>query len=475
MTFIRPAAVAGTFYPGDARDLDSVVRNYLARAFAEHAVGSGTVAPKALVAPHAGYVYSGALAAQVFAALKPAAETIRRVVLLGPCHRVPLRGLGLSDADAFTTPLGDIPIDKAAINTILPLPQVQIFDETHAQEHSLEVQLPFLQVMLGDFALVPLVVGSASSADVAEVITALWGGPETLIVISSDLSHYLDYDSACKIDAETCESVERLDPDSISDAQACGRIPLKGLLKVAKAKGMRVETVGLCNSGDTAGPRDRVVGYGGWAFFEDPGGATESENFEDRTRQLLRAHGTEALDCAAASIRHGLEFGEPLAVDGQHYSPALGENGACFVTLKHGNNLRGCIGSPEAWRPLIQDIAENAYAAGFRDPRFAPLERQDLEGLSLSISVLSPPVSMSFQGEADLLDQLRPGIDGLIIEDQGKRALFLPSVWDQLPNPADFLGHLKNKAGMAGNYWSDTFAARRFIAGEISTADVLQD
>ncbi len=466
MTYIRPPAVAGTFYPGSARELDTAVRDYFAEAAAADTVATAAVAPKAVVSPHAGYVYSGALAARVFAALKPAAEKISRVVLLGPCHRVPLRGLALSRATAFTTPLGDIPIDQAAAEEIIELPQVQVFDETHAQEHSLEVQLPFLQVMLGDFSLVPLVVGSATSGEVAQVLEALWGGPETLIVISSDLSHYLDYDSARRIDSKTCQSIERLDPDAIGDSQACGRIPLKGLLTLAKRKGMRVQTVGLCNSGDTAGSHDRVVGYGGWAFYEK-----QSDDFESRTRRLLDQHGEYLLDSAAASIRHGLDFAAPLAINTADHPPALGENGACFVTLKHGERLRGCIGSPEAYRPLILDVVENAYAAGFRDPRFPALRSEDMKGLNLSISVLSPPVDMAFDGEADLLARLRPDIDGLIIEDKGKRALFLPSVWEQLPRPADFLGHLKNKAGLAGNHWSDTFKARRFIAGEISAAD----
>ena len=466
MTYIRPPAVAGMFYPGDARELDHTVRGFLADPLADAADKTRTVAPKAVVAPHAGYIYSGALAAKVFASLQPGAKHITRVVLLGPCHRVALSGLALSGATAFSTPLGDIPIDTAAADKILKLPQVQVFDETHTQEHSLEVQLPFLQVMLGDFSLVPLVVGSTTSGDVAEVLEALWGGPETLIVVSSDLSHYLDYDSASKIDHKTCTSIERLDPHSIGDSQACGRIPLKGLLKLARRKGMTVQTIGLCNSGDTAGSRDRVVGYGGWAFHDK-----ESDDFENRTRQLLEHHGRELLDCATASVLHGLKIGSPLPVDVKDHIPALVENGACFVTLKHGQRLRGCIGSPEAYRPLILDVAENAYAAAFRDPRFPSLQDDDLKDLILSISVLSPPVAMTFTGEQDLLKQLRPGIDGLIIEDRTKRALFLPSVWDQLPKPVDFLGHLKNKAGMGTGHWSDTFKARRFIAGEISTAD----
>ncbi len=461
-SFSRPAAVAGAFYPGDASALDGAVRGYLAKA----SDAAGTVAPKAIVVPHAGYVYSGALAARVFAMLQPAADKINRVVLLGPCHRVPLRGLAASAATAIATPLGDVPIDMTGLEKVLKLPMVQISEESHAQEHSLEVQLPFLQVMLADFSLLPLVVGDATGGQIADVLDAVWGGPETLIVISSDLSHFLDYDGAHRIDAKTRAAIERLDPDSIGDEQACGRIPLKGLLEAARRRDMRVETVGLCNSGDTAGDRDRVVGYGGWAFFEKDTG-----DFENRTRRLIEQYPTDLLETAAASIRHGLDFATPLTVAPADYPPDLAENGACFVTLKHGERLRGCIGSPEAYRPLIVDVAENGYSAGFRDPRFPALRRDELTGLNLAISLLSPSAPIPFDGEADLLAQLRPGIDGLIIEDRGRRALFLPSVWEQLPDPVDFLGHLRNKAGLAADHWSATFTARRFIAAEIAATD----
>ncbi len=263
MTSIRPTAVAGTFYPGSARELAGAVEGFLAIPGA----ADGPV-PKAIVAPHAGYVYSGAVAGTAYVRIKPAHDRITRVVLLGPCHRVPLRGLALSSADFFATPLGNIPLDRAASDAVVKLPQVRVFDETHAQEHSLEVQLPFLQEILDDFALVPLVVGEATENEVAEVLETLWGGGETLIVISSDLSHYLDYDSARALDDKTRRAIENLDPSGIGREQACGRVALSGLLNVAKRKGMTVATTDMRNSGDTAGSRDRVVGYGAWLFLE---------------------------------------------------------------------------------------------------------------------------------------------------------------------------------------------------------------
>jgi AmmeMemoRadiSam system protein B len=263
MTIVRQSAVAGTFYPGNAKQLDAALRGYLGEA------GSwqGPV-PKAIIAPHAGYIYSGPVAATAYARLAPARGRIARVVLLGPCHRIPVRGLAASGADAFVTPLGQIPVDREAIQSVLDLPQVGIFDPTHALEHSLEVHLPFLQEVLGDFKLVPFVVGLARPEEVAEVLDRLWGGPETLIVVSTDLSHYLDYDAARTMDAATREAIENFDGAAIPEEGACGRHPVRGLLLAAKRRGLAIETVDVRNSGDTAGPKDRVVGYGSWVLTE---------------------------------------------------------------------------------------------------------------------------------------------------------------------------------------------------------------
>ena len=262
MAVIREAAVAGQFYPGSAGELSTTIEQYLDEAPA--ATGSR---PKALIVPHAGYIYSGPVAASAYVRLRPYRDQISRVILLGPCHRVPVRGLALSGADAFRTPLGDVPLDKKAIAG-LDLPSVKVFDDTHTFEHSLEVHLPFLQTLLNEFMLVPLVVGDAAAETVAKVLEALWGGPETLIVISSDLSHYLDYDTAKKRDQATCQAIEHFDAKSIGPDDACGCHPIGGLLALAKDHGMTVETLDLRNSADTAGLMARVVGYGSWIFME---------------------------------------------------------------------------------------------------------------------------------------------------------------------------------------------------------------
>ena len=255
----RPPAVAGFFYPADTDELRLMVGQLM-----EH-IQSQSETPKAIIAPHAGYIYSGPTAAIAYSSLQPLRAKINRVILLGPAHRVYLRGLALSSATHFACPLGDIEIDQSAINQIKDLPQVSISDIAHQQEHSLEVHLPFLQYLLDKFLLVPLVVGDTSPEEVAEVLDILWGGEETAIVISSDLSHYHDYDSARQIDAATSRAIENLQLEKIGPNQACGCMPIRGLLQIARIKNLSVHTLDLRNSGDTAGTRDRVVGYGAYS------------------------------------------------------------------------------------------------------------------------------------------------------------------------------------------------------------------
>jgi AmmeMemoRadiSam system protein B len=261
MASIRHPNVAGMFYPAEARDLEDSVRTYLTLAKTDH-----TPTPKALVAPHAGYIYSGPVAGTAYAQLMEHGAGISRVLLLGPSHRIPFSGLAYSEANEFLTPLGAVAVDRTAYAELEDLPQVQAFEAPFEGEHCLEVQLPFLQLVLERFKIVPFLVGDASTDEVAEVIGRLWGGDETLIVISSDLSHYLDYDSARRIDSETSRAIEALHPEDITHHQACGRNPLAGLLREAQRHGLRGRTLDLRNSGDTAGPRDRVVGYGAYAF-----------------------------------------------------------------------------------------------------------------------------------------------------------------------------------------------------------------
>ena len=260
---VRPPAVAGTFYPRSPGELRAMVEGLLAEA-----PPPGPRTPKAVIAPHAGYVYSGPIAASAFNALVGGrAAALRRIVLLGPAHRVWVRGLALPGAEGFATPLGVVPVSPEGAQAVLRLPQVTVQPEAHAPEHSLEVELPFLQVLLGELEVLPLVVGEADAAEVAEVLETVWGGEETAIVISSDLSHYLPYETAQRVDGETAEEILRLG-GPIHPQRACGAYPLSGLLVAARRRGMAAELLDLRNSGDTAGDRRQVVGYGAFAFHE---------------------------------------------------------------------------------------------------------------------------------------------------------------------------------------------------------------
>ena len=258
----RPACV-GRFYPADPDDLRRMVKDLL-----DAAAVANEPPPKAIIAPHAGYIYSGPIAASAYARLRPARDTIRRVVLVGPSHYAEFSGLAASAADVFVTPLGTVPVDQNEIARIRPLPQVMIFDQAHEPEHCLEVHLPFLQTILDEFAIVPLLVSDATDEEITEVLAMLWGGPETRIVISSDLSHHHDYQTATFLDRATAGLIETLCGEELDGERACGCRPIRGLLRLARQRDLSAHCIDLRNSGDTAGPRDRVVGYGAFTLAE---------------------------------------------------------------------------------------------------------------------------------------------------------------------------------------------------------------
>lgn len=260
---IRHAAVAGMFYPANTEELHDIVQSML-----DHAYISLKDHPKAIIVPHAGYIYSGPIAASAYTLLKQKSQQIKRVVLLGPSHRVALRGLATSHAQYFETPLGQIPLATATLNELENFRQVQYLEAAHLEEHSLEVHLPFLQVILDDFELIPLVVGDSTPEEVSEVLDYLWGGDETVIIISSDLSHFHDYQTARDLDNATTQAIESLTYQNINYEDACGRNPVNGLLALAREKKLEVHTLDVRNSGDTSGTKDRVVGYGAYAFIE---------------------------------------------------------------------------------------------------------------------------------------------------------------------------------------------------------------
>lgn len=532
---IRPPAVAGSFYPADRITLKQLINHQLDYSREvlqqlEPTLPAGV--PKAVIVPHAGYVYSGTAAALAYALLERGRGSVTRAVIVGPTHRVAVRGVACSTAAAFETPLGTVPVDIAAERKALGLsvneplrsgtharpgasaPAMIVNGPTHAQEHAVEVQIPFLQTVLGpDLTIVPLNAGDATPQESGDVLRALWGGPETVIVISSDLSHYHPHEVARALDDQTIADIAALHLP-IHPRRACGAYPINGLLDVLKGrKDMKLFELGCSTSGDDgvvalAGqPRpamrdadEPVVGYVSFAAWESKPEADAPAGADD-LGESGTAHGDVLLKLARAAIRERLHIEHPTAADSTASilaaNPWLNESGACFVTLTEGGRLRGCIGSLAAHRSLGKDIAAHAVDAATRDPRFNPVTAAEYPLLNVEISVLGEPepitvnscdadsrdtgsktatlaslqsgpqtdavkrdgsnVERPVRSRTELEEVLRPGKDGLILADRrGCSATFLPQVWDELPNPHDFVAHLLAKAGIRPYYdWND--------------------
>ena len=445
---VRQPEVAGAFYPADPGACADLVMRSL-----EDARPAPPGEPKVIVAPHAGHVYSGPIAGTAYAPLVERSNRIRRVVMVGPAHRVGFSGVATTSADAWASPLGTVPVDWPAMQPVLTRPGFRIADAAFAREHCLEVQIPFLQRALDDFSIVPILVGDASQDDVAEVLETLWGGLETLILISTDLSHFHDYGTAQRLDSETATLIELLQPEKIDGERACGCRGLGGALLRAQELDLRVTALDVRNSGDTSGTKDRVVGYGAFAMEY-----AESARLSDNDRARL-------LDAARASLAFGVENGQPMPASlDAGLSPALRAMRASFITLRVAGQLRGCCGTITAQEPLLLNVVANAYKSGFEDPRFSPVTAEELAQADLSISILSNPRLVRFTDEADLLRQVRPDRDGLILQDGDRRGLFLPSVWERYPSAAQFVEQLKRKADPATHHWSGSLRASRFTA-----------
>ena len=461
-TAVRPPAVAGTFYPADPHELATLVDADL-----DAVAPTGGVPPKALIVPHAGYVYSGPVAASAYARLRAARGVVQRVVLLGPAHRVAVASMAVPTTAGFATPLGVVAVDDDARQRALALPGVVADDRPHRPEHSLEVHLPFLQRTLGPtgWSVLPVVVGGARPEEVAALLDALWGGPETLIVVSTDLSHYHDHRTAQRLDRATVEAIVADRLEAVGPEDACGAHPLRGLLHTCRRRGLHPELVDLRTSADTAGDADRVVGYAALVVDEsrpapagtaEPGPAVDAAGLTAADRRALLAMARAALD-------HRLRTGRRLRIDPTASSEGLRRPGAAFVTLRDQQGaLRGCIGSLHAEDPLVVDVADNAVKAALADPRFPPVTPAELDRLTVELSVLSPLAPLTATSWDDLRRQLRPGVDGLVIAAGRHRATFLPAVWEQLPDPDEFLDHLWRKAGLRPRTWPAGMAVQRY-------------
>jgi AmmeMemoRadiSam system protein B/AmmeMemoRadiSam system protein A len=488
---IRQPAVAGMFYPAPPGELASMVDRDLSLGDdqgdgpGDAHPGTPPVRPKALIVPHAGYVYSGPVAGRGYRRVAPWRHEIRRVVVLGPAHRVAVAGMAVTAADSWDGPLGPVAVDQELRHRVAALDGVVIDDRPHAGEHSVEVHVPFLQRLLDPgFTLLPIVVGHPTDEQVATVLEAVWGGDETLLVASTDLSHYHDYATARDRDHATAENIVAGRLDAIGPYDACGAFGVRGLLLAAGRHGLQTELVDLRSSGDTAGSRDRVVGYGAFvltpvigrepdqaaerdrAFASDqtsgpaPGPAASTDVAGEDPGELTAAERSALVRIATEAVRADLEGRRP-EVD-REASARLREPGASFVTLRDGERLLGCIGSMEAHRALADDVADNARGAAFRDPRLPPLTRDEFARMSVHVSVLTAPEPLPVESLDVLRTALRPGVDGLLIEAGRHRGTFLPSVWEQLPRTDEFLSHLWRKAGLTPGTWPPGMRVSRY-------------
>jgi MEMO1 family protein len=444
---VHPAQVAGMFYPADPDALSALIADVRA-----HARPDGSVAPKVVVAPHAGLAYSGAVAATAFGAWARRAEPVRRVVIVGPAHRVAFRGIAVHPAAKWRTPLGEVQVAPDAHAGLAQARGVFVDAHPFMGEHSLEMHLVMLQAMLAaPFEIVPILVGEADPQSVAEALRRVWGGAETVVAVSSDLSHFLDQRSAEAIDSDTGRRIETLDAAALDGRRACGFLPLKGALEIAAERDMRATGLHLATSADVGADASRVVGYGAFAF-EYAASARLAE--ADRER-LLSA-------CMAALGLAAQTGGKPPAPSLNPGSPVLSPWRATFVTLTENERLRGCIGSLKPHRPLIDDALANTTQAAFADPRFAPLEPSELAALRLDVSILSHPRPIPAGSESELVGALEPDRDGLILTAGKRRALFLPSVWRHTFDAREFVRRLIAKAGFDSNRWPERLEAKRF-------------
>jgi hypothetical protein len=448
----RPPVWAGAFYPADKDALTDAIQQMTRQARSDRPELPVNKHLKALVLPHAGYVYSGVVAAHAWHVLHNA--RFEKVVLMGPDHRVGFRNAAVSDADGWRTPLGRIPLHPDARSLCRGNREFRPIPASDGSEHSLEVILPFLQSYLEDFQLVPVVLGACDVLRIARAIEPLLDD-EALLVISTDLSHFLPYEKAVDHDRTTIAAILALDPDAVlaADNGACGKYPVAVLLELARRHHWQPVLLNYANSGDTTGDRTRVVGYAAIAFYGE-----ESMSSPSASQSALNNNQGLSLVMLAryALMKH---FKRPVSEERQDRiravlaDPALQATSGTFVTLKIGGQLRGCIGSLVGHEPLVDGVRTNALNAALHDPRFRPLTAKELDHVSVEVSVLTASQPLEYADAEDLAARLRPHVDGVTIRKGFASATFLPQVWEQLPEVEIFLSHLCQKAGLPLDAW----------------------
>ncbi len=451
---VRQPVRAGSFYPADPADLSRMIERLTQKAQKTRIRIPPDKVLRAVIMPHAGYIYSGWTAAHASLVLKK--NQFSKVVLIGPDHFIGIKNGAICDVVAYQTPLGRIHLHADTAELRRQPALFQPLPVSRDKEHSLEVILPFLQTYLGEFQLMPVLVGQADIGSLSRALSPLIDA-HTLLVISSDLSHFLEYSDAVAVDRETVSGIMNLDPAKLvsQDNRACGLIPVLILMELASRNHWQPVLLHYSNSGDTAGSRTRVVGYTAIAFFGDQ----PMENKHDPSATFTEEQGRTLVKLARHTLME--QLGRKISVsesDGHNRAQQdAGFKSYCgtFVTLKIKGQLRGCIGNLTAKETVWDGVKRNAINAAFHDPRFPPLTDQELDQTEIEVSILTEPRPLEYRNGQDLTQKLRVKVDGVIIRKGHASATFLPQVWEQLPQPEAFLSHLCMKAGLSADAWKD--------------------
>lgn len=441
----RPPAVAGTFYPAQKHELETDVNSYL-----KNVIVKTSESPRLLISPHAGYVFSAPVAAHGYAHLD---NSVKKVFILGPSHYQAFSGFAYPEVSIFSTPLGKVPVDTGIIEQLRKHPKARPTAGMDIKEHCLEVQLPFLQVELHSFTIIPLLTGRISPEEVASAILPFIDD-STIVIASSDLSHYHTQNEARNIDDRTIDAILADKPDG--DIDGCGSLPIRIVMSLAEKLNLKPLLLDSRTSFETApqyGDDSRVVGYASIIYVKQQPQANTPSKEVSNSSEFTKELQDHLLKIARNSLRAAVHD-EPLPHPGE-FSDLFKSNRGCFVTLTKANQLRGCIGYIEPIKPLYQAIIENARNAALYDNRFSPVRADEIDSLSIEISVLSQPKPLPFKTPAELLQLLHPGIDGVILSSGHHQSTFLPQVWEQLPDKIQFLEHLSIKGGMPKDGWKN--------------------
>ncbi|MBR6663860.1 MAG: AmmeMemoRadiSam system protein B [Alphaproteobacteria bacterium] len=460
---VREAAVAGLFYPADSYQLEKDVSGYL-----QSVAPSLDRRPHILVVPHAGYMYSAEVAAKAYQQLLPFSKSIKKVIILGPSHRVAMNGIALSSAEYFATPLGKVKTDREITEYLKSKKGFVVNDRAHENEHALEVQLPFLQKVLKKYSIIPMVYGITDARELANELKPLLEKNDTLLVVSADLSHYNNTQTAKQIDDETINMVAM--GEKLDEHQSCGATGINTAMYLAKDLSLNPVLMDQSNSGEISGITDSVVGYASWIFAGEPEPEKPLSPLEQETKSLqnfARHNHDDILQIAKRALSKAVAK-KRYTPDREDYPNVMFDKGATFVTLTKKGELRGCIGSLLPKQAVALDIAQNTYSACNEDGRFNPITSEELLDIKISISFLSSYEKVEFDNEEELLNQIIPNVDGLVLRDGDRQGLFLPSVWKQIPDKKEFLNNLKIKAGLSPSYWSDKVKIYRFRTVEIT-------